>query len=62
MTKGILSSRTMWVAILIFGASMLSVFGVYELPTGEAAAWIGVAIGVIQAALRFITKKEIVIE
>ena len=62
MTKGLLSSKTVWMAFLIFGASILKVTGIVDVPVDEGAAWIGIAIGAIQFVLRIVTKSEIVIK
>ncbi len=62
MTKGLLSSRTIWVALLIFVGSILQGTGIISVPLEETAAWIGMAIGAIQFILRIVTKKEIVIK
>jgi hypothetical protein len=56
------TSKTLWVAFLIFGGSLLKATGVIDVPLEENAVWIGMAIGVVQFILRLVTKSEVVIE
>lgn len=62
MKKNLLSSKTIWVAFLIFVGSILVQAGVVDLSLEETAGWIGIAIGAIQFILRLVTKSEITIE
>ncbi len=55
MGKPFWQSRTLWVGLLIFVASLLVSLGVVDVPLDPDAAWVGVAWGVIQTILRFIT-------
>lgn len=62
MKKRWYESRTIWVAVLIFGASVLQQTGVINVPLETTATWVGMGIAVIQVVLRTITKKDITIE
>lgn len=55
MAKPFWQSRTFWVGVLIFGASLLVSLGVIDLPLDPDAAWVGIAWGIIQTVLRFLT-------
>ena len=60
--KKLLASKTIWMAFLIFGGSILNGLGVINISLEQNAMWIGIAIGVIQFILRIVTKTEIVIK
>ncbi len=55
MSKPFWQSRTFWVGIFIFVASILVSAGIVDVPLDPDAAWVGIAWGVVQTILRFIT-------
>ena len=55
MGKPFWQSRTFWVGIIIFVASLLVSLGVIDIELSPDAAWVGIAWGIIQVILRFIT-------
>ena len=55
MGKPFWQSKTFWVGILIFVASLLVSLGILEIPLDPDAAWVGIAWGIIQTILRLIT-------
>ena len=57
--KNVLQSKTIWIALLIFVASVLSALKIVDLPLSPDAAWMGIALSVIQVILRLVTKSEV---
>ena len=52
-------SKTFWVGVLIFVASLLVTLGIVDIPLDPDAAWVGIAWGVIQTILRFLTGEPV---
>ena len=52
------TSKTFWVAIVVFVGSLLVEFGVMEAPFSEAT--LGIILSVLVVILRFITKEPII--
>jgi len=55
MGKPFWQSRTFWVGVFIFVASLLAALGIIDVPLDPDAAWVGIAWGIVQTLLRFIT-------
>jgi hypothetical protein len=56
------TSKTLWVSFLVFAASLVHVFGGMDIPVSPDAGWIAIALSIIQAILRLVTKEPVVIE
>ena len=55
-------SKTFWVGILIFAASIFVSLGILDLEISPDAAWVGIAWGVIQTVLRLITGEPLTVK
>lgn len=58
-TSGILTSRTVWVFLILLIGSILNQMGVVSLELNEQANWLLTALSVVGLILRMITKKPV---
>ena len=56
------TSKTLWVAFLVFIAAIINLTGLVNLPVDPEASWVAIALSVVQFVLRLVTKEPIVIE
>jgi hypothetical protein len=56
------TSKTLWVSFLVFLAALGNLFAGFGLEVSPDATWVAIALSVVQAILRLVTKEPIVIE
>lgn len=59
--KSFFTSKTVWVSLLIFIASVLQALNIINLDLSPDAAWIGIAWSIIQTLLRLVTKQPLTV-